>query len=443
MSSTTGHPVHTGRRRGVAGLVALAAVTAVLGGGQPAAATEDTDPVVRWAGRAAVPIRDLDRPGPDLARLRHATREARIVGLGEAAHKLTEVTALKRRAVEYLIEERGFRSLAWEDDWTLGIQINDYIHGRRDDRDALVAQMSRSWRTREVADLLTWLRGYNSTHDNRVRFVGVEYFTTRPLAYDAVEAYVAQQAPHRLAEVRELLEPIKPAGDDMRAHLDWYMNVDQEPYLRSARRLHRLVAGIGHRPGDRGYAVAVHHAKQIRSWYTAFSLPREEVYAYRDARAAENLRWWQRFSGDKVIYWAAAAHTADAPDLAITAPSAPDVRFAGVGSYLDDWYRDRYVTIGYTFDRGSMDATPGNPIDLPPAADDWFEAPLGGVDHSQFLLAPGKNVPARVRDWLNASMVTRGDPSLGPSSTMTGSTPADWFDLIVHRQEVSPATPLP
>ncbi|MGH3467056.1 MAG: erythromycin esterase family protein [Thermocrispum sp.] len=88
---------------------------------------------------------------------------------------------LMRRAVEFLVEERGFRSLAWDEDWTLGVQINDYIHGQRDDRDALVAQMaSPGWRTEEVAGILSWLREYNRDHEDDVDFVGVEYFATWP-----------------------------------------------------------------------------------------------------------------------------------------------------------------------------------------------------------------------------------------------------------------------
>lgn len=60
---------------------------------------------------------------------------------------------------------------------------------------------------------------------------------------------------------------------------------------------------------------------------------------------------------------------------------------------LSDWYGDRYVTVGYTFDRGAIDVTPGRPVELPPAADTWFEAPLGDVQHEQFMLDLGGYPP--------------------------------------------------
>ena len=186
---------------------------------------------------------------------------ARIVGLGEAAHRLAEVTTLKQRALQYLVERMGFRSIAWEDDWSLGTQINDYVLGRRDDRDALVGQMSRTaWRTREVADVLTWLRAWNDTHRDKVRFFGVEYFATRPFAYDRVEEYVADAAPDLLPQVQERLSFLQPFTDDMGEYLEWFRDeVDDKPaYVRSAELLQDLVASIPHRPGDRDHALAEH-----------------------------------------------------------------------------------------------------------------------------------------------------------------------------------------
>lgn len=428
----------------LAGAIVVAMITAPAAVAQPTVGAARPDPVVDWVDDHAVAIGDLTRPGPDLAALGRATRNARIVGLGESAHSLDEVTALKRRAVEFLIERRGFRSLAWEDDWTLGVQINDYIHGRRDDRDALVGQMSQVHRTREVADLLSWLREYNRTHRENVQFVGVEYFTTRRLAYDAVQAYVAEHAPDLVDELTSHLERIRPKSEDMKAHLDWYTQQvdDQEPYLRSARTVYRLVQAVPHRVGDREHALALQHARQIRSWYTAFALPRDENPAYRDARAAENLRWWEHYSGDKVMYWAAAAHTADVPDLTITFPGGGTMRLASVGSFLDDWYGDRYVKVGYTFDHGSTNTEQGELIDIPPAQPEWFEAPLGDVPQTRYVIDLDQHTPSQVRGWLGAAMLTRGDPTAGASSTMTGSAPEDWYDVVVHSQEVGPATPL-
>ncbi|MGH3314594.1 MAG: erythromycin esterase family protein [Nocardioidaceae bacterium] len=375
------------------------------------------DPVSRWVEHRGAALSSVDpgAPDADLTPLRQSVGGARIVGLGEAAHRLAEVTTLRQRALQYLVKRMGFRSIAWEEDWSLGTQINDYVLGRRDDRDALVGQMSKTaWRTREVADVLTWLRAWNDTHRDEVRFFGVEYFATRPFAYDRVEQYVADAAPDVLPQAQEHLSFLQPFTEDMGEYLEWFRDEveDKQAYVRSAERLHDLVAAIPHRPGDHDHALAEHVTRQIRAFYTAFTI--QGNYAFRDARAAENLRWWERFSGDKIVYWAASAHTADVPDLTITLPPPfPDARFASVGSYLRDWYGRSYRSVGFTFDHGVIAATPGNPVDLPAPLPEWFEHPLGNVDTSQFLYDVRRPAPRPVRDWLARPMVTRGGTAGG------------------------------
>ncbi|WP_129788129.1 erythromycin esterase family protein [Promicromonospora panici] len=431
-------------RKALAGAAMVTVLAAsLLVGAAPGSTRQSDNAVARGIERRAATIGSTDPTAPDadLEPLARAVDGAQIVGLGEASHGLAEVTTLKHRTVRYLVERLGFRSIAWEDDWSLGTQIDDYIQGRRDDRDALIGQMSTAWRTQEVAAVIDWLRDYNETHDKKVRFLGVEYFATRPFVYDDIEAYVAEAAPHQLEQAREHLEAIKPTTDDMGAYVDWfrYDVDDKEPYVRHAERLYDLVEAIEHDPKDDAYVLAEHGARQIRSFYTAFTVA--NYFAFRDARAAENLRWWQENQGGRTIYWAASAHTADVPELTISFPPQGQVTFASAGSFLRSWYGDRYVSVGFTFDHGAMNAG-GESVELLPPPEAWFEHPLGCVGKEQFLYDVRRRATPAVREWLGRPLVTRGDPESGPESTMSGGTPGQWFDVIVHRQVVSPATPL-
>ena len=237
---------------------------------------------------------------------------------------------------------------------------------------------------------------------------------------------------------------IRPFTDDTGAYLQWFVGevADKASYVRHARKLHDLVAGIPHRSGDRRHALAEHAARQIRSWYVAFSIQGDNS-TFRDARAAENLRWWQRLSGDKIVYWAASAHTADAPHVEMSFPPTFELAWASVGSYLRGWYGDAYLSVGFTFDHGSIEVEPGQPVDLPEPPPAWFEHPLGGVTARQYLVDLRGPAPRPVRAWLDGPMVTRGFPDGGYDSTTTGGRPGEWFDLVVHRQRVTPATALP
>ena len=107
-------------------LLLLAAIVLVTG----CAATE-TDPVAGWVERTAVPLRTSDPAAPldDLDALAPAVGDAEIVGLGESNHGGAELLALKHRVLRLLVERLGFRTIAWEEDWTTGRQVDAYIRG--------------------------------------------------------------------------------------------------------------------------------------------------------------------------------------------------------------------------------------------------------------------------------------------------------------------------
>jgi erythromycin esterase-like protein len=412
--------------------VALAGgLAAPVAGQQP---TAERPAVTAWARDHAVPLATVDPTAPlgDLAPFGESVGRARIVGLGESVHGAAEEITLKHRALRFLIERRGFRTVAWEDDWTIGRLIDRYIRTGQGNPEALVARMSPQWQSGEVADVLRWLRAYNRGRADKVRFFGVEYYLTRRLAYDAVEAYVARTAPGMLPELRHDLRPIRPKVDIWQ-HIGWYeRQKNKAPYIRHAREVYRLVASL--RPADgRRHAVALHHARQIRSFYLHYAMSPADGFVYRDAQAAKSLRWWRDFSGDRIAYWAALPHTANAPQLRIAMPG-PDLRFRSVGSYLRHWYGERYRSIGFTFDHGEIRIGPGQTATLPRPEPAWFERPFGAVRADQFVLDLRHAAPPPVRRWLAEPLTTRGP---GPGTYLDGGTARQWLDVIVHRQEIT------
>ena len=73
----------------------------------------------------------------------------------------------------------------------------------------------------------------------------------------------------------------------------------------------------------------------------------------------------------------------------------------------------------------------------PPSDPGWLEGPFGRVDRGAFLVDLGDPAPPAVRRWLHTRLTTRGLP-WAPGSTVTGGSPAQWFDVLVHVQRVTP-----
>lgn len=420
---------------------ALAACTPAPPQGLPSAA----DPVTDWVAHTAAPLAGIapDTPNDDLAPLARSVGAARIVGLGESTHGVAEQISLKHRALRLLVEQLGFRSLAWEEDWTLGLQINDYLRGGTGDPDALVARMSPQWQSREVADVLRWLRGFNDARPDKVQFVGVEYYATPSAAYDRVEAYIAKTAPDRSRELGAHLHPIRPTGSDIYQYLQSYRGTaDKQTPLRHARAVQKLVDTTPHGSGDRDHDLALHTARQIVSFYEHYQMSDADSLVFRDARAAENLRWWSEHTGGKTVYWAAGPHTAAAPELRISGSPGPDMRFPSAGSYLRRWYGPQYRSIGVTVGSGSASLGFGQTADLPEPAAGQFERPLADAGPTTFTLDLHRPSPPAVRRWLNGPGSFRGLPDRGPDSRVDGGAPAQWFDVIIHQQTATPTEPM-
>lgn len=409
------------------------AVTAL---GPMSASAAGPDPVTGWAKRAAVPLRTVDPAAPldDVTPLGRSIGAASVVGLGESIHGASEELALKHRVLRLLVERLGFRSIAWEEQWTAGLAVDRYIRTGKGDLGRLMDQLSPQWNNSEVADVLRWLRDFNATRRDKVRFTGVEFFLIPRQSYDSIERYVARTAPGRLPALRAHLREIRPPkGMDMYEYAGSLQQIPSK--VRHAQAVRALVAGIPHRD-----PLMLHTAEQIVLFYQHYNRPVAAQPQFRDAHSARNLQWWRAHTGDRVAFWAASAHTAVAPRLRLTDPAGSDLHFASAGSYLRRWYGERYRSIGFTFDHGSVSTGYGPAQPQPAPARDWFERPLGSVGLDQFGLDLRRPVPRSVACWLHRPVRTRG--LFGPGSVTTGGTLSEWFDLLVHRQAVSPARPV-
>jgi Erythromycin esterase len=144
-------------------------VVMVLAGSLTASSQARPQPVTGWIRHHAIPLDTVDPAAPlgDLMPLRPAIGDAEIVGLGESTHGAAEEETLKLRILRLLVERMGFRSVAWEEDRTTGLLIDEYIRTGRGNLDTLMAQMSPKWQSLQVADVLAWLRDYNAATPTR------------------------------------------------------------------------------------------------------------------------------------------------------------------------------------------------------------------------------------------------------------------------------------
>ncbi|MFD7555835.1 erythromycin esterase family protein [Streptomyces sp. NPDC059835] len=320
------------------------------------------DDIARWLNEHANPLSSLTPgvPVADLKPLGEAMRGARIVGLGESTHGTSEFFRLKHRIVEFLVREEGFTTLAMEASQSAAHALDAYVRHGTGSPERLVARLGFwTWRTREMVDLIEWLRAHNRDlpEEHRVRFVG----TDPQLCADSVEAVTAflrRTAPDQAGrmDTLDVLARARPGS----------LPDPDKALMRRAEEIARLVADHAGRsgPGD-GADEALEHARILVRAADLVARPFEAsagedaVYTARDRYMAEAVaRLVDDDPGARIMVWAHNGHIAK---------GTYGEQVPALGSRLRERYGDAYYALALLFGKGSFLARRGNDLQRPPA----------------------------------------------------------------------------
>ena len=145
-----------------------------------AAAASDDELIDYLRGAAQT----LETPA-DLDPLIDAVGDRQFVLLGEASHGTSEYYTWRAEISKRLIEEKNFRFIAVEGDWTSAYEVTKYIKdlpGAGDSAEEVLANFDRwppwMWNNEEVKELVNWLREYNMAipEGERVGFYGIDIY---------------------------------------------------------------------------------------------------------------------------------------------------------------------------------------------------------------------------------------------------------------------------
>ncbi len=407
--------------------------------------TEEED--LTWLQANAVPFTTTNPGGgyDDLARFGQMIGDARIVGLGEATHGTREFFTMKHRLVEYLVKEKGFTVFGIEATHTEAHRVNDYINGGPGDPVVLLTNLYFwTWNTREVADMLRWMREYNATApaDKKLSFYGFDMQFSR-VAMDSVVSYLRaiDAAAADSAEAhytcyrtyQDRLSPVPPlpyttASSSTRQQCH---NGVLAAHALLERRENEFVAQSGRRP----YELALREARVVvQNEHVKGLLPREGS-EWRDNYMAENIEWMADVAepGEKIVLWAHNAHVSRWEP------------FMGVD--LTERFEDDYVVVGFSFHRGKFLAVQSGiglfPATAPPALERSYEHQFHRLGHPLFMvdLRPlRENAPDNAR-WLRGPrlyrMIGAGYRPRTPNDVYANHELVAEYDIMIHVEETT------
>lgn len=299
---------------------------------------EPTNMEIMELNKMAVPIKSLapDADLKDLVPLNNIIGNASILALGENSHGSSTIYKLKLRMIKYMVEKKGFSIFALEAPAVEADRINDYIlNGTGTLNDVIKNLTYPSWQTQEMIDIIQWIKSYNQTAEKKVEFQGFDMQNGMP-ALEAVEDFAKANDTALLVNLAELKQWYDDATKGRQQWNQVYLKFDTiYQYLMS--KDNSIYAG-----------TEVHSLARIKHYMNIFaqslsSQYKSEKTKSRDEYMAQNIDWLvKNYEGRKIIVSADNTHVTKASGK--------------MGSFLSDWYGERYIVFGFTYNNGSYSA---------------------------------------------------------------------------------------
>ncbi len=271
-----------------------------------------------------------------------------LVGLGEGSHGSVEFQEAKKDIFKILVEKYDYRAFALEADFGDCLKANAYIQGEIEgDARTIVNDMSFViYHTKQMADLLDWMRQYNEgvTEDKRLRFYGFDMQNpSKCMAYvtDYMKTHGIEETEHPTIDF--FLDENRTEG------------MTEEKCNSLVLELEELETALGPDSADFDQICAkkaVENIKPAMEYYEKMKDGTRGFEDFRDECMAENVSWIveleEQIGNGKVLISAHDGHIAKAPQN----PLQNQI----MGKLLAERYGERYYSLGTDFFQGSFNS---------------------------------------------------------------------------------------
>lgn len=397
---------------------------------------------VQWLTEYATPIRSIDLHDTnysDLAPLKAAIGDSRIVMLGEQSHADGATFEAKARLVRFLHEEMDFDVLAFESGFYACYEAWQRIQAGHDAVETASEAIFGVWmRSAQVQPLFHYL-GERAQTDWPLVLAGFDLQLTGPLSQQflpALDNYLATTASIDSTTWATFSQPFRDMFNGQGQHVMAYDSTRQSAFHDAVATLQATLQP--HEMAEKAFWLQLTQSLDtfLRfMWAVDFQNPDPDVMNLRDAQMADNFLWLAQhaYSEQKIIVWGATSHVTRNRQ-AIETTSAPDM--IPMGHLVHEALGDAVYSIGFTAYEGEIGfASPGDrgtpqPIEAAPPAS--LEGLLHDTGHAvSFLnLRPLHNTD----HWLTAPHDSR---PMGYAYMR-----ADWttvMDGLVYIQTMTPS----
>ncbi len=316
---------------------------------------ENQQLIFTWLQQNAIPIQHVEAGNgfSDLQPLKNILKDVKVVGLGENTHGTREFFQLQHRLLEFLVTEMKFTAFALEAGYGACEPINNYVlYGKGNLSSVLTAQGYVVWDTKELSDMIEWMRSYNQTMPDhkKISFYGIDFMYNEP-ARKKVLAYLKKYS-----------NQIAPAADSLFDMLSlqekqWAKAKDKNVLNHARIKLQKLITYL---IDNKDVLVAASSSNQfdqtlkysqvMEQWFMLHlpdSLPPSSTANMKrsQAMAANLLYIMEKEKPDaRFVVWEHNVHVGDG-EMETAEPN--------LGHVLKKKLGDRYYAIAFEFNQGT------------------------------------------------------------------------------------------
>ena len=407
-----------------------------------------------WINQSAHPLASVEPVAStaDLAPVLGMIGTAHLIGLGEATHGSREFFTMKDRLFRYLVENGGVTAFAIEASMPEAFAIDTYVRTGVGNPAVLLSHLYFwTWNTKEVADLIAWLRQWNQQHPTKqVGFYGFD-MQYPGVAIDSVKSYVARAMPALSASIADNYMCATNYRNDTRGlFAQKYVTAPASVQSTCAvgmvavsNLLKEYREPLVAASSERDFELALWMAHLVSQWEI---LARGSQSAVRDRAMAENVEWLLDREGSegRIVLWAHNYHISRINGFTPT-----------MGGVLAGAYGTDYLPIGFGFESGGLNAIEGiaggtfgklKSFTAPPAIEGSYDRLFSETNAPNFLLDL-RTASGDGKTWLIGPHQMRNIGSTyfpaTPDVHYGGISMPSFFDVLIFVRTTTPSTLLP
>lgn len=306
---------------------------------------------IDWLNQHSITIEDAN-PNTQMDQFKlhepHKFTHAKIYGFGEATHDTKEFFDIKAKFFKYLVENHGLKIFIMEESYQAELGINEWISGGKGDVKTIANNFNTGfWYTKEIVNLLEWMRTYNSGKpmDEQIRFYGMD-----PKVGERINLDIRKYIEDNKIEIDEALLKLTDSCANKRIDYTqkevWWQN--QIPKLKELKQ-HIIEA----KKEEVHSRLVLRSLDYLIGYVEYASLVGEKYPAstqFRDLKMFENVKYIieNESKNGKAFIWAHNEHISNT-EMYYTGSN-----LINLGRHLKDYFKNDYYSVGFDFGTGKI-----------------------------------------------------------------------------------------